>query len=119
MEGIGEVLKVAELLALVECVKFAVHIQQLKDEMRLPIRGPIVVEQDNNSTILLGEGEGSAKRSRHLIPKIAYVRDLVRLGKLKLTYVPTNAICADVLTKPKHGKAFEDARAILVVEPHV
>jgi len=29
------------------------------------------------------------------------------------------AICTDVLTKPKHGKAFEDARALLVVEPPV
>ena len=107
----------AEILALVECVKFGVHIQNLLNEMGFHQNGPMTIEQDNESCIGLSGGETSAKRSKHIQPKLAYIKEKVTMGLVDIKYVPTNIILADVMTKPKHGAAFKRARDVLVVPP--
>ena len=107
----------AEILALVECVKFGVHVVALLAEMGIHQSKPMVIEQDNESCIGLSGGETTAKRSKHILPKLAYIREKVQMGLVTIRYVPTSIILADVLTKPKHGAAFRRARDILTVPP--
>lgn len=96
----------AELIALNECSKMVVHIRQLLQEMGIVPSGESVIEQDNRSAILLSEEKGSSKRSKYLLPKIGYIRDLIKLGKIRVDYAPTDMIRSDSLTKPLHGHSY-------------
>ena len=104
----------AELIALNECTKMVIHIRQLLTEMRIPPRTESVIEQDNQSAILLVEERGSSKRSKYLLPKIGYIREQVQLGKIRVNYVPTDCIRSDCLTKPLHGQAYKTKSRCLV-----
>jgi hypothetical protein len=109
----------AELLALNECTKMVIHIRQLLEELRIVQHSCTVIEQDNKSAILLSDGEGTAKRSKHLLPKIGFIRDQVSLGKVSVEYVSTDAIRSDGLTKPLHAAAYRRTSSGLVRPPPV
>lgn len=106
----------AELIALNECTKMVIHIRQLLQEMGFAPKSESVIEQDNQSAILLVEERGSSKRSKYLLPKIGYVREQSRLGKIRVEYVNTDMIKSDSLTKPLHGNGFRHKNECYVRE---
>jgi hypothetical protein len=96
----------AELLALVDGVKKSFPILKLLEEIT---DNPIVMTayQDNKSTILLAKGgEGLSGKSKHFRVRYHFLKELIDEGKLILTYVSTDAMVADVLTKPMSGENF-------------
>jgi hypothetical protein len=63
--------------------------------------------QDNKSTILgIEKGGGSFKRTKHIKIRFFWVKALVDEGVLRIEYVPTVEMVADMLTKPLVGVAF-------------
>ena len=51
--------------------------------------------------------DDSAKtRSKHLLIKICFVKDYVLKGVVKVIYLSTAEMTADILTKPKQGEVF-------------
>ena len=62
--------------------------------------GPILLEQDNQSTIQLYE-KGTAQRgkSKHIQARHFWIYHLIEQGVVRLVYVSTDKIVADVLTK--------------------
>jgi hypothetical protein len=66
-----------------------------------------VMYQDNKSTILgIEKGGGSFKRTKHIKIRFFWVKALVDEGVLRIEYVPTVEMVADMLTKPLVGVAF-------------
>lgn len=96
----------AEILALCEAVKMAVWMRGLLAELQITPLQPIQVAQDNMSAIYLVESPSSPKRSRHLLTKIAYVKDMVLSGAVKVTHLGTKKMTADMLTKTLQGHDF-------------
>lgn len=60
----------------------------------------INVKQDNTSTIWLSENEGNFARNKHLLIRRNKAREGVISGIIKITYTPTEAMVADLGTKP-------------------
>ena len=57
--------------------------------------------------LLEKNGRASAgKRSRHLNIRYFYVTDHINKGKIDVKFCPTDAMTADYMTKPLHGKKF-------------
>jgi hypothetical protein len=55
---------------------------------------------------MLKQGTGSFKRAKHIKVRFFWMKDLIDTRKIKLIYVPTEELVADILTKPMSGANF-------------
>ena len=78
-----------------------------------------IVKQDNKSTLMLARNGrfSSGKRTKHIKARYFNIADKVSDGEIELAYEPTETMWADVLNKPKQGKAFREFRAFLMNVP--
>jgi len=96
----------SEVIALSEAVKMAVWMRGLLSELSLTENKPILLYQDNKSCLKLHAPDTKAKRAKHLLCKIQYVRDYIRAGVLHLEWIETLELLADLLTKALQGQSF-------------
>ena len=67
----------------------------------------VTIGQDNMSVLtLMSKTRGHANRTKHLNSRFFFVRDRTETGELKLVYVRTEDMIADILTKPMTGSQF-------------
>jgi hypothetical protein len=69
--------------------------------------GPPVVHQDNQSAITLVTKGGGKYRTKYLRARQARIREQVQCGELKVSYLSTRLMLADILTKPLQGTPFK------------
>ena len=72
---------------------------RLLEDFALPHTLPTILGQDNLSTTTLIEGTHYNSRTRHLALRYHYCGSLQRAGILRVDYLPTAQMTADVLTK--------------------
>jgi hypothetical protein len=76
--------------------------------------GPAIVYQDNQSTIFLAKkGRSTSERSRHIKIRYFFVTHYIECNEIKLMYLPTGEMIADILTKPLNGALFKTFAAKL------
>jgi len=90
----------SELVVLEEASTYAVWFRLLLSELGLALHHPVPVFQDNKSTIIIAQNGGNFARTKHLLVKESYVAERIQDGDIVLKYLPTDEICADMLTKP-------------------
>ena len=78
-----------------------------------------ILYQDNKSAMLLEKnGQKSAgKRSRHLNIRFFFVTDQAAKHRISIEYCPTDEMIADYMTKPLHGKKFQQFRKAIMNLP--
>jgi hypothetical protein len=96
----------AEIIALCEALKMCVWMREIIRELGITSLEEIVIQQDNKSVIMMSSESTTMKRSKHLSTKLTYIKSLVLAGAVKLEYLNTADMTADVLSKPLHGEAF-------------
>ena len=73
---------------------------------------PAIVYQDNKSTIcLVNRGRSMSERTRHVKIRYFFISHYVEEGEIKVDYLPTQEMVADIMTKPLHGSLFMKFRA--------
>lgn len=103
----------AEYVALAQVSKEVVYIKRLLNHMRCEniIENPVCVFCDNQSAIELAKNAVFHKRSKHIDIKYHYMRQLVEKGEIKIAYVRTESMLADIFTKAlpkiKHDRALK------------
>lgn len=91
----------AELIAVEECCTYVVHMRYLCHELGIPVDGPTMIGQDNQSAMIIAaNGGGSFKRTKHMVGKFGYLKERLDHGDAYLHYVSTKAMLADMFTKP-------------------
>jgi hypothetical protein len=76
---------------------------------------PATIFQDNQSTIALAEkGFSTSDRTKHVKIRYFWVKDRVDSGEIKIVYIPTEDMIADILTKPLQGEKFRQLRMSLL-----
>jgi hypothetical protein len=60
----------------------------------------IILHQDNTSTINLLQHYGNSGRTKHIALRYNMIRETIRANNIQIVYTPTNAMTADILTKP-------------------
>jgi hypothetical protein len=76
---------------------------------------PAKIYQDNQSTLaLIKSGKSNSERTRHIAIRFFFVTDRVECNEIKLEYMPTEHMLADILTKPLQGSKFLKARNLLL-----
>ena len=75
----------------------------------------IEIEQDNTSCMRLAEkGKTFNQFSKHINIRYFFVKDRIDKGEIKLKYVRTDNLVADVMTKPLQGERFRFLRSKLM-----
>ena len=107
----------SELIALNTVAEHLVWLQDLLEGMgdQFVSGLPAIVQQDNTSTILIANrGSGTFKRTKHINVRYYWVKNLIDIGLMVLTYVPTALMVSDLLTKPIVGARFKVLTARLL-----
>jgi hypothetical protein len=72
---------------------------------------PIMVLQDNQSTIKLVEnGRPTSELSHHIRIGYFWIHDLLTKNIIKIQYCPTEELIADIMTKTFQGSLFKTMR---------
>ena len=73
------------------------------------------INHDNKAAITLIEnGKSKSERSRHISIRYFFVHDRIKSGEIKLQYLNTEEMIADILTKPLQGSLFKYLRSKLL-----
>jgi hypothetical protein len=74
-----------------------------------------VMYQDNQSTMaLIKKGRSTAESTRHIAIRFYFIKDKVDSNELRIEYMPTEDMIADILTKPLQGELFRSLRKKLL-----
>jgi hypothetical protein len=104
----------AEFVALTDSATDALWVRQFVIAQGLEIQ-PITIYQDNEASIsLANKGYPSSQRSRHINIRNFWLTDRITNNEVKIKYVPTSEMLADILTKPMSGEIFEKLRKLLL-----
>lgn len=104
----------AELIALSDGIDYAVWAQEFMRSQGYVMK-PLIVYQDNKSTIILAEkGKSTNQRTRHINIRYYAIKDLIDKGEALVVYKPTEEMVADYLTKPLQGRLFISARNFIM-----
>lgn len=98
----------AEYIALASAAQEAVRLRKLLNELDGPPEGATIIHEDSQSAIAMAKNPQFHGCAKHIDIKYHYIRGEVGNGTVKLSYLPTDKMLADVLTKglskEKHQK---------------
>ena len=92
----------AEYIASSDAAKEAVWMRKFISELGVvpSIKDPIELYCDNNGAIALAKEPRSHQRSKHILRRFHFIREIVERGDVKICKVPTDDNVSDPLTKP-------------------
>ena len=90
----------AELSALSEAATYVLWTREFMREIGFEQVLPTVIHEDNQAAITTSKaGGGTFKRSKHMVVRAEFVKELIDSGVLTVQYCPTNDMIADMGTK--------------------
>lgn len=91
----------SEYASLVVAMQECVWLRRLLSEIRLSLSDELVLHCDNKSALqlALNGSASSSPRTKHLDIKDKFIREQLSKGTVKLAYIETNEMIADILTK--------------------
>lgn len=89
----------AEFLCLTEAIKETIYLRRLFENLGYPIEGAVVLKNDNQGALKLIESQVNNRRTKHIEIRQAFIREAINNGQVKVEYMPTEEMPADVLTK--------------------
>jgi ribonuclease HI len=93
----------AEYMALAEAVKEALWITRFINDLQTDVqftKFPITIHVDNESAIKLSKNPEFHQRSKHIDIRHHFLREHIRNGNIKVTWISGKENPADMLTKP-------------------
>jgi len=97
----------SELCSLEDASTYAVWYCNLLEDLGLKDVRPITIFQDNKSTIIMAVQGATFRRTKHLIGRQTFIRERIDNGEVKLSYMPTKDMIADILTKALPAPTFD------------
>ena len=107
----------AEIIAMSDASTYSHWLTVLFDELRLPQGLPVTMYQDNQSAMHMVQNGLNFKRSKHVTVKLSFVRSLLENGTLRLHYLESKDMLADLHTKSLMGASFVRLTSQFVVSP--
>ena len=98
----------AEYMGQSDAAQEAIWARSMLSELGEPLDGPTPIYGDNQGAIALAKNPIDHKRTRHINVSYHFVRELISNGTLTLTYLSTNEMVADGLTKALTPVKFAD-----------
>jgi hypothetical protein len=101
----------SELIALNEGLPELMWAKQFMQNLGFK-QNMITVFEDNKSSIMLAHKNSGAtlSKTKHIQIRFYYVKELIDQKEIKIIYLPTKEMLADLLTKPINGWLFQELR---------
>jgi KUP system potassium uptake protein len=91
----------AEYYSAVDATEEGLYLRQLVGEIfNAPITETTTIWEDNQSAIAYSHNVLVSEKIKHIDIKWHFLKDHVEQGTIKLRYVPTDQMVADMFTKP-------------------
>jgi hypothetical protein len=104
----------AEYIAAVEAGKEIIWMRYFLTELGYPIgKTPSKLHMDNQSAISVAKNPEHHGRMKHLDLRFHWLRDTVESGAITPSFIPTNEMAADILTKALCKQRVEECRRLL------
>lgn len=100
----------AELMAVSEAAKAAIHVIRTIQELQLHLTLPVTIWCDNVAAIAAIQKPSTNRRSRHIEVRHFLIREQEGKRLFKLRYIPTAFNLADIGTKPLAADTFVQLR---------
>jgi hypothetical protein len=94
--------------------KIAAAIRYFLAEIGFPQTEPTTIFNDNQAAIAISKKQYCTSATRHMKIKYHYIRELIKDGSVKVEYLPTTEMVADIMTKALDRVTFERLRAKLL-----
>ena len=108
----------AEYQAACSCAKNIMALRNILNELTISnktiLNEPILIYEDNESTIKIVLQNCSKNRTRYILTKVHYIRELQQNGTILLKHISTNFQTADALTKALPGPLFNQHKQYLM-----
>ena len=85
--------------------------------MKEKVTKPVILYYDNTSAINISKNLVTHEKTKHILIKYHYVRELVEDKEVKMEYIHTKEQIVDIFTKPLPKDAYEFLRGKLGVKP--
>lgn len=93
-----------------DAVKEVIWLRGLAEDLGVTLKTTALM-YNNQGAGCLSVDEGLHRSTKHIYVRHHFIRDCVISGKVKINYVPTSLMLANILTKPlewvKHPEAVE------------
>lgn len=86
-------------MAMTSAIQEATWLMRLQQELIPNMANGMVLYCDNKSAIQVAMNNSYSPRTKHVDIKGKFIRQHLDSGKIKLIYIPTNDMLADILTK--------------------
>ena len=97
----------AEYVASANATKEAVWLRTLLKEVSYPQSQVTIVHADNQGVIALAQNPTSHSRAKHIDIRFHFIQERIKRNEIKLQYISTHQMVADILTKALPCEAFE------------
>jgi len=108
----------AEYIATTHATKEALWLRAFLGEVVRPLSAPTMLNCDNQAAIALSKDGQFHAQTKHIDLQFHFIREAITNGTVALTYCPTQAMMADILTKLlNRGKMGELAGSLGLLPP--
>ncbi|WJZ84247.1 hypothetical protein VitviT2T_003860 [Vitis vinifera] len=97
----------AEFHAMAQGICEGIWLNRLLEELRVPLKHPMVLYCDNQAAISIAKNPVHHDRTKHVEIDRHFIKEKIE-GVFKVSYTPTNCQTADILTKALARVNFED-----------
>jgi hypothetical protein len=104
----------AEYQAMAAAAQKAIYLRALLKDFGFSMKKAIDIGEDNQSCIKMCHNPVMHKRSKHIDTKLHFIRERVENKEIKIHYVPTEEMTADILTKSLPRVKVEKHRTVLL-----
>jgi KUP system potassium uptake protein len=105
----------AEYYSAADATKEGLYLMQLMGEIfNAPITETATIWEDNQSAIAYSHNALVSEKTKHIGQKWHFLKDHVDQGTIKLRYLPTNQMVADMFTKPLPQPALTRHRSVIL-----
>jgi hypothetical protein len=95
----------AEIIAAKSCCQMIKWLRNILRELDIETTKPTILFQDNKSAIIVYTSDKSNyRRVKHMLTSIGYIKSLVQSNDIRIKYLSTENMTADILTKSLNRK---------------
>nr|CAN65095.1 hypothetical protein VITISV_011639 [Vitis vinifera] len=98
----------AEFRAMAQGICEGIWLNRLLEELRVPLKHPMVLYCDNQAAISIAKNPVHHDRTKHMEIDRHFIKEKIEEGVFKVSYTPTNCQTTDILTKALARVNFED-----------
>jgi len=90
----------AEYISTSTAIQEAIHLRKLLSDLGHTQKHPTTIYVDNQGAIKIANNPIANRRTKHIDVRYHYTREKIEQKEIKLEYLPTTEMLADILTKP-------------------